>query len=279
MQTECQCATDRVRWHTGRVVAGCGQHCPAGQNILVSSYDEPCCPLVILRAGAITRVSPGTLTNTKETLLTTVFPCSAVLFDCDGVLVDSESVIHRSWTRWAHHFQIDPPLVLAAVHGRRSQDTVAQFIAAAGQEEALAIIDAIELDDASAVTAIPGAVDLLASIPRERWAIVTSGSRALAGARMAAASIPVPQVLVSGQDVRHGKPHPEGYLAAARLLGVAPEHCVVVEDAPAGIRAAREAGVGYVLGVGRFDTTEDRPDVATPDLRNVRWRGDGLEVG
>jgi sugar-phosphatase len=210
--------------------------------------------------------------------LTTVLPCAAVLFDCDGVLVDSMSVIHRSWVRWAHHFQIDPPVVLAAVHGRRAQDTVAQFIEDAGQAEALALIDAIEIDDASAVTAIPGAVDLLATIPPDRWAIVTSGSQALASARMAAAGIPMPQVLVSGQDVRQGKPHPEGYLAAARRLGAAPEHCVVVEDAPAGIRAAREARVGSVLGIGSFDMDEDRPDVATPDLRNVSWRGDGLEV-
>jgi sugar-phosphatase len=95
---------------------------------------------------------------------------------------------------------------------------------------------------------------------------------------MAAAGIPMPQVLVSGQDVRQGKPHPEGYLAAAQRLGVSPAHCVVVEDAPAGVLAARAARVGSVLGIGSFDVGEDRPDVATPDLRNVRWRGDGLEV-
>lgn len=211
--------------------------------------------------------------------MTTVLPCTAVLFDCDGVLVDSESVIHRSWTRWALQLQVDPAAVTAAVHGRRSQDTVAQFIEAVGREQALALIDAIEIDDAETVTAIPGAAELLATIPAAQWAIVTSGSLPLASARLAAAGIPTPNVMVTGQDVRQGKPHPEGYLAAARLLGVSPEACVVVEDAPAGIRAAREARVGYVLGVGSFDVGEDQPEVMTPDLRGVRWIGSGLEIG
>ena len=210
--------------------------------------------------------------------MTTFLPCTAVLFDCDGVLVDSEAVIHRSWTRWAQQFQLDPAVVVATVHGRRSQDPVAHYVAAAGYAEALALIDAIEIDDAAAVAAIPGTVDLLASIPADRWAVVTSGSRPLASARMAAAGIPLPQVLVSGQDVRQGKPHPEGYVAAARLLGVPTAQCVVVEDAPAGIRAARAAGAGHVLGVGSFTAGSDQPDVATPDLRGVRWRGDGLEI-
>jgi sugar-phosphatase len=215
----------------------------------------------------------------EDVALTTFLPCTAVLFDCDGVLVDSESVIHRSWARWAHQLQVDPAAVVASVHGRRSRDTVAQFIAAAGFEEALALIDAIEIDDAAAVAAIPGAVDLLAAMPAGQWAIVTSGSRPLASARMAAAGIPLPHVMVTGQDVSQGKPHPEGYLAAARQLGLAPEQCVVVEDAPAGVRAARAAGVGHVLGVGSCNMGEDRPDVMTPDLRSVRWTRDGLAVG
>lgn len=201
-----------------------------------------------------------------------------MLFDCDGVLVDSEAVIYRSWTRWAQHVQVDPAAVLAAVHGRRSQDTVAQFIETVGREQALALIDTIEIDDASAVTAIPGAAELLASIPADHWAIVTSGSLPLASARLTAAGIPTPNVMVTGQDVRQGKPHPEGYLAAARLLRVPPAQCVVVEDAPAGIRAAREAGVGSVLGVGAFGGGGDQPDITVADLRSVHWSNAGLEV-
>ena len=211
--------------------------------------------------------------------MTTVLPCTAVLFDCDGVLVDSQSVISRSWTRWAQQLQVDRTAVLTALHGRRSRDTVAQFIADTGFEEAVALIDAIELDDAASVTAIPGAAELLAAVPAGRWAIVTSGSLPLATARLVAAGLPIPDVLVTGQHVSQGKPHPEGYLAAARLLGVPAGQCVVVEDAPAGIRAAHGAGVGYVLGVGNFDAGEDQPDLTVPDLRSVRWSSAGLEVG
>lgn len=224
-------------------------------------------------------VAPLSRLTTEGDALTTVLPCTAVLFDCDGVLVDSASVISRSWTRWAQQLQVDRTAVLAAVHGRRSRDTVAQFIATDSFEAALALIDAIEIDDAAGVTAIPGAAELLASIPAGRWAIVTSGSLPLASARLAASGLPTPEVLVSGQDVSQGKPHPEGYLAAARLLGVPAARCVVVEDAPAGVRAAREAGVGQVLGIGAFGGDGDRPDVTAPDLRHVRWNNAGLEIG
>ncbi|MFT4041393.1 MAG: HAD-IA family hydrolase [Thermomicrobiales bacterium] len=210
--------------------------------------------------------------------MTTVLPCAGVLFDCDGVLVDSAATISGSWTRWAEQMQVDPAAVIAAVHGRRSVDTAALFIDAVGLEVAIALIDAIEIEDAANLTAIPGAAALLAAIPQERWAIVTSGSVPLASARLAAAGIALPPVMVTADDVAHGKPHPEGYLAGARLLGLPAQQCVVVEDAPAGVRAARAAGVGYVLGVGDHDFGEDRPDVTVPDLRHVRWTGAGLEI-
>lgn len=210
--------------------------------------------------------------------MTTILPCAGVLFDCDGVLVDSAATISWSWTRWAEQMQADPAAVVAAVHGRRSEDTAALFVDAARLEAAIAVIDAIELDDAAGVGAIPGAPELLAAIPGERWAIVTSGSVPLASARLAAARIALPPVMVTAEQVTHGKPHPEGYLAGARLLGIPAQQCVVVEDAPAGVRAARAAGVGYVLGVGMHEFGEDRPDVTVPDLRHVRWIGIGLEI-
>lgn len=210
--------------------------------------------------------------------MTTLLPCTAVLFDCDGVLVDSEAVIAASWTQWAQQVRVDPAAVVAFVHGRRSEDTVAQFIEADGADEALALIEAIEINNASTVTAIPGAPALLASIPADFWAIVTSGSLPLASARLAAAGIPVPKVMVTSDDVTQGKPHPEGYLAAARLLGIPARQCVVVEDAPAGVRAARDAGAGYVLGVGPIAPGEGGPDITVPDLRRVRWTGEGLEI-
>lgn len=159
------------------------------------------------------------------------------LFDCDGVLVDSDTAVVRSWTRWAQEMSLQPDVVLPTVYGRRSADTVAHFMSPAKQSASLELIDRLELEDATATTVIPGAAELLASIPGHRWATVTSASRELAGARLAAAGLTGPAVLMTAGDVSLGKPHPEGYLAAARLLGVPAYGRVVVEDAPASIRA------------------------------------------
>lgn len=209
----------------------------------------------------------------------TLLSCSAVLFDCDGVLVDSDTAVVRSWTRWAHEMNLQPDVVLPTVYGRRSADTVTHFTPPAEQAASLELIDRLELEDANAATVIPGAAELLATIPGRQWATVTSASRDLARARLAAAGLTAPDVLVTAGDVSLGKPHPEGYLAAARLLGVPAYECVVVEDARAGIRAARAAGVRHVVGVGTRDFGEDQPDVLVPDLLSVRWSGSGLEIG
>lgn len=208
----------------------------------------------------------------------TVLPCTAVLFDCDGVLVDSDTAVIRSWTRWAYEMNLNPQEVLPSVYGRRSADTVAQFVSPSKHAAALELIDMLEIEDASTVTVIAGAAELLAAIPPRRWATVTSASRDLANVRLGAAGLTAPEVLVTAGDVSLGKPHPEGYLAAAQLLGVPAEECVVVEDAPAGIRAARAAHVGHVLGIGSRDIGEHQPDALVPDLRSVHWTGAGLEI-
>lgn len=199
----------------------------------------------------ITERTLGLRSTTGEARTVTFLHCTAVLFDCDGVLVDSDTSVVRSWTRWAHEMSLDPEEVLPAVHGRRSVDTVAQFISPSKRPAAVELIDALEIEDAATVTEIPGAAELLAAIPPGRWATVTSASRDLVHARLSAAGLTVPEVLVTAGDVRHGKPHPEGYLVAAQRLGVSADQCVVVEDAPAGIHAARAAQVGCVLGVRR----------------------------
>jgi sugar-phosphatase len=200
-----------------------------------------------------------------------------VLLDCDGVLVDSDASVTAAWSRWAAEQGLPASDVLAVVHGRRSADTVASFVAAPEREAAVALIDRYEVEAAPDVGAVPGASELLAAMPADAWAVVTSGRRELALARLAAAGLPLPTVVVAADDVRRGKPDPEGYLAAAAQLGAAPREAVVVEDSPQGIRAARAAGVGAVLGVGERARGAS-PDALVPDLGAVRWNGQGLSI-
>jgi sugar-phosphatase len=203
--------------------------------------------------------------------------CAAVLFDCDGVLVDSDASVARAWSRWAGSFGLDPGAVTAMAHGRRAADTVRMLVAPHEQEAALARINAYELEDAETVRAVPGARELTAELPADRWAVVTSATKALARARLSAAGYMRPDVLVTADDVRHGKPDPEPYLAAAADLRVDASAAVVVEDAASGIRAARAAGVGAVLGVGERALPTDA-DVVVGNLSGVRWLGTGLRI-
>jgi len=195
---------------------------------------------------------------------------SAVLFDNDGVLVDSDVSVASAWSRWARHYGLPVDEVVESVHGRRSADTVAAFLPAGTRDTALALIDAYEIEDAAAVGVLPGARELLAAIPAPRWAVVTSGTSALARARLRAAGLPAPAALVSADDVTRGKPDPEGYLRAAAMLGVAIGDAVVVEDSPGGIRAARCAGAGAVVGVSSR-ARGSGADVLVADLRALTW--------
>lgn len=191
--------------------------------------------------------------------------------------MDSDASVQSAWTRWAEQYGFDPEVVNALVHGRRSADTVAALLPADRVPDALAAIDRYEVEDAAQVTALPGAADLLSSLPAGTWAVVTSGVRALAKARLAAAGIPEPAVLITADDVRHGKPDPEGYLAAAGRLGLLPADCVVFEDAPSGIRAARAAAVGSVIGIGPR-SREAEVDLTIDDLRQARFTAGRLHL-
>jgi sugar-phosphatase len=232
-----------------------------------------------MRAGSITRTTarggPVAILGGMPDAIR--LPCRGVLFDCDGVLVDSDISVARSWKRWAEAYGLRPEEVAEMVHGRRSQDTVGLLIAEPDRSEALATIDRYEVEDARIVTAIPGARELLSGMPDAAWAIVTSGVTPLARARLAAAGLPVPGVLVTADDVTAGKPAPDGFRAAAGALRLAPSDTVVLEDSPAGVEAARAAGVGAVLGVGERALETDA-DVVVPDLRAVRWTADGLAI-
>jgi sugar-phosphatase len=190
-----------------------------------------------------------------------------LLFDSDGVLVDSDASVLHSWTRWAQRWDLDPAEVTAMVHGRRSADTVALLMAVEDRAPALAEIDRYEVEDAATVSALPGAAELLDALPADSWAVVTSGRRELAVARLRAAGLPVPSVLVCAEDVPAGKPDPAGYLRAAVELGLPTAECVVVEDSPAGVAAGVAAGA-TVLGVS--ERALDSPAVAVVrDLTGV----------
>jgi sugar-phosphatase len=197
-------------------------------------------------------------------------PPTGILFDSDGVLVDSDASVERAWSEWARHYGLDAAAVLGKVHGHPARETVAELIPPGERPEALAFVNRLELEAAGSVRALPGAIDLLRSLPRKSWAVVTSGTGALARARLEAAGLPTPAHLITADDVARGKPEPEPYQAGAHALGILPQRCVVFEDAAVGITAARAAGVGVVVGVGRRTESED-VDALVPDLSAVRY--------
>ena len=181
----------------------------------------------------------------------------AILFDLDGVLVDSRGTVERSWRAWAARRRLDAEAVVALLHGRRAVDVVRLIAPHLDADAEVQILLARELADADGVLAAPGAARLLAALPPSSWAIVTSGTRAIATARLRRAQLPIPDVLVSADDVAAGKPHPEGYLRAAARLGARPERCIVVEDAEAGVAAGRAANM-TVIGVTACAATLER---------------------
>jgi sugar-phosphatase len=168
---------------------------------------------------------------------------SAVLFDLDGVLVDSVRVVERAWRRWAVEQHIGAEEVLAAVHGRRARDVVRMFAPDLDLAQQVLRVSSYEAEDRGGLAVVPGARECVSVARRGRWAVVTSGGRELAVRRLAAVGLPVPEVLVTGDDVACGKPDPEPYRCAAQSLGVPAWECVVVEDAPAGVLAGKRAGM------------------------------------
>ncbi len=172
--------------------------------------------------------------------------CDAILFDLDGVLIDSTPAVARVWTRWAKAHDFDPVEVVRSAHGRPSISTIREYLPNAAHEKENAMVERAELEDLEDVVAFAGVRQLLNSLPRDRWTIVTSGTRRLAEARLGAAALPLPSRFVTATDVEKGKPDPEPYLKAAALLGFPPSECVVVEDAPSGVRAGKAAGARVI---------------------------------
>jgi mannitol-1-/sugar-/sorbitol-6-phosphatase len=201
-----------------------------------------------------------------------------LLLDCDGVLVDSHNAAAIAWNTWAQRWAPGFDFHRDVQHGRRISDLVAELISTPG-DVATAAAELIqqELDHATDVVAIPGAPQLLESSPAGSWAVVTSGGRAIATARMASAGLPAADVLVTGEDVENGKPFPDPYLVAAQHLRLSPARCAVFEDAPAGIAAARAAGVTTIVGVGAAALAVE-VTLAIADLRGVRFDGRRLRI-
>jgi mannitol-1-/sugar-/sorbitol-6-phosphatase len=193
------------------------------------------------------------------------------LFDLDGTLVDSRVVVARHWALFAERHSLELAPILAVCHGRRSADTIAEVAPSLDALAEAAVLDAGEESDVDGLTLVPGAAELLDRLDPSSWAIVTSGHRVLAQRRLEAVGLPVPDVLVTGDAVEQGKPHPEGFLRAAGALGVEPAACVVVEDAPAGIAAGRAAGARVVVGVTTTHAAEalEGADLVVPDLRGL----------
>jgi sugar-phosphatase len=174
------------------------------------------------------------------------FRCRAILFDLDGVLVDSAECVERTWRNWANNHRLNPEHVIAFAHGRRTIETVRLVAPALNAEAEVAELEAGEAMNTDGIYEIESARDLLERLPVERWAVVTSGIRTVAEFRLRHTGLPVPSVMICADEIARGKPDPEGYLAAAARLGNAPADCIVIEDAPSGIGAARAAGMRVI---------------------------------
>jgi len=192
--------------------------------------------------------------------------CDAVLFDLDGVLVNSTECVERHWRRWAVEHLLDLDEIMRVAHGRPTVETIRLVAPHVPAEEEAARLNAAEAFDTDGVAAVEGAAQLVRVLPEDAWAIVTSGTRDTARTRLRHTGMPMPSVLITADDVKRGKPNPEAYLLAAARLDVGPETCVVIEDAPAGIRAARAAGM-RVIAVA---TTHSQAELGEADVRAKR---------
>ncbi|MGH3904117.1 MAG: HAD-IA family hydrolase [Pseudonocardiaceae bacterium] len=199
--------------------------------------------------------------------------CSGLLFDNDGVLIDASAAIEYCWRTFAEHYNLPADEVVAQVPGRRSQDVINRYaqMLPVTVDEALRHYEQLCVEDNTAVEALPGAIELLESIPRTCWTVVTSGTRDLTTTRLRAAGLPIPPVLVTAEDVSAGKPDPAPYRLAAERLGLPSESCLAIEDAPPGLTSARKAGCRTLALLTTHDATElTGADMYALNLSHVR---------
>ncbi len=207
------------------------------------------------------------------------FICTAILFDLDGVLVDSSTVVKRHWKNWADSHSVPFDQLMDIAHGRTSAEIIRLMAPQLDAEREGRRREAVEGVDTDGLKVFDSACDLLQSLPPDRWAVVTSGVQRTAATRLGFGNFPEPPVLVTAEDVRRGKPDPEAYLLAARRLGVSPEQCVVVEDAPAGIEAAKAAGMLVIAVATTHDPADLRSaDVVAPAIANIEVTAQGSRL-
>jgi sugar-phosphatase len=169
--------------------------------------------------------------------------CDALLFDLDGVLLDSTECIRNTWKRWGEKRGIPLETIMTVAHGRRAVETIHLVAPHLNAEEEAKPLSEWEAVSTEGVYIIEGALPLVSALPIDGWAVVTSGTNGIALARMRCTGLPIPDIMITADDVINGKPHPEPYLAASRRMNIPPERCVVIEDSPAGIQAAHKAGM------------------------------------
>ncbi|HKY54111.1 MAG TPA: HAD family hydrolase [Anaerolineales bacterium] len=204
--------------------------------------------------------------------------CKAILFDLDGTLIDSAARIRRLWQTWGERHGIEPETIFQVMHGRRAGEIIQRFAPHLNVENEIRDVESDEISDMNDVQAYAGALELLNRLSAKQWAIVTSGSRQVAEARLRHVNFPIPSVFITSEKVNAGKPAPDGYLLAAQQLHVQPTECVVIEDAPAGVKAGKAAGMRVIAVVSTHTRVElqeaDRIMQRLADLKLSKQRNE-----
>lgn len=199
----------------------------------------------------------------------------AFMFDMDGTILSSIAAAERVWTAWAVKHRLDVDAFLPTIHGVRAVETIRRLNLPG--VDVMAEVEALtqaEFDDIEGVEAIDGAAAFLDALPPERWAIVTSSPRRLAIRRLEAAGLPVPLLMITGEDVANGKPAPDCFLLGTERLGQKPQDCLVFEDAPAGIHAAEAAGAKVIVVTATHKLSAETPHPTIPEYRSLMPRLD-----
>jgi sugar-phosphatase len=197
----------------------------------------------------------------------------ALLFDMDGVLINSLPAVERVWSRWAEERGFNVQEVLHRAHGRPSIEMLRYLLPDADHEAENCLVEQAEIEDVADIVPLPGVTELLAALPHDRWAIVTSCTRALAEVRIRAAGLPTPGLFITANEITRGKPDPEPYQKGAAGLGFAPDECIVVEDALAGIASGRNAGsrvIAFTTNAAIADLVAAKPDWIVQDCSAIR---------